>query len=69
MPPKYKVKKLKSRFYGDAELKDSKDVPKGMQSLVYSSVSACVCLRHNHHLASYHHIIPHNITSYIILHQ
>jgi hypothetical protein len=27
-----------------------------------------VSSRH-HHLASYHHIIPHNITSYIISHQ
>jgi hypothetical protein len=44
MPPKYKVKKLQSRSYGDAELKDSKDVPKGMQSLVCSSVSARVCV-------------------------
>jgi hypothetical protein len=50
-------------------LKDSKDVPKGMQSLVCSSVGTCVCLRHPHHFASYHHIIPHNITSYIISHQ
>jgi hypothetical protein len=50
-------------------LKDSKDVPKGMQSLVCSSVGACVCLRHHHHFASYHHIITHNITSYIISHQ
>jgi hypothetical protein len=50
-------------------LKDSKYVPKGMQSLVCSSVGARVCLRHHHHFASYHHIIPHNITSYIISHQ
>ena len=33
------------------------------------SVGACVCLRHHHHFASYHHIILHNITSYIISHQ
>jgi hypothetical protein len=26
-------------------------------------------LRHKHHSASYHHIISHNIASYIILHQ
>jgi hypothetical protein len=50
-------------------LKGSKDVPKGMQSLVCSSVGTCVCLRHHHHFASYHHIIPHNSTSYIISHQ
>jgi hypothetical protein len=40
-----------------------------MQSLVYSNVSACVCLRHHHHLASYHHSVQHNITSYIISRQ
>jgi hypothetical protein len=39
MPPKYKVKKLQSHSYGDAELKDSKVVPKGMQSL---GVASCV---------------------------
>jgi hypothetical protein len=38
------VKKLKSRSYGDADLKDSKDVRKGMQSLVYSSVGVWVCV-------------------------
>jgi hypothetical protein len=32
-------------------------------------VWACVCVRHHHHIASYHRIIPHNITSYIISHQ
>jgi hypothetical protein len=42
-------------FQGDAELKDSKDVPKGMQSLVYSSVGAWVSLRHPHHFASLSH--------------
>jgi hypothetical protein len=44
MPPKYKVKKLKSRSLGDAELKDSKVVPKGMQSLVCFSVGTRVCV-------------------------
>jgi hypothetical protein len=38
------VKKLQSRFYGDAELKDSKVVPKGMQSLVCASVDVYVCV-------------------------
>jgi hypothetical protein len=28
-----------------------------------------VCLRHQYHFASYHHIISHSITSYIISHQ
>jgi hypothetical protein len=32
-------------------------------------VWACACVRHNHHIASYHRTIPHNITSYIISHQ
>jgi hypothetical protein len=36
-------------------------------------VSQCgcmgVCIRHPHHFASFHHIISHNITSYIISHQ
>jgi hypothetical protein len=46
IPPKYKVKKFKSRSYGDAELKchrnrrwrSSKVVPKGMQNLKDSKV-------------------------------
>jgi hypothetical protein len=28
-----------------------------------------MCLRHKHHAASYHRIISHNITSYIMSHQ
>jgi hypothetical protein len=28
-----------------------------------------MCLQHKHHAASYHRIISHSITSYIILHQ
>jgi hypothetical protein len=28
-----------------------------------------VCVQHNHHIASYHRTILHNITSYIISHQ
>jgi hypothetical protein len=54
MPPKYKVKRLKRRPYGDAESE---------------SVYVWMCLWHNHHAASSHCIIPHSITSYIMLHQ
>jgi hypothetical protein len=32
-------------------------------------VWVCVCVRHNHHIVSYHRTIPHNIASYIISHQ
>jgi hypothetical protein len=28
-----------------------------------------MCLRHKHHVASYHRIISHNITSYIMSHE
>jgi hypothetical protein len=48
MPPKYKVKKLQSRSKGNAELKDSKVVPKGMQSLGVASCAfgTFICILH-----------------------
>ena len=56
-------------FLRDAELKDSKDVPKGMQSLVCSSVGACVCVFGittilHHNIASFRITLHH--TSYRI---
>jgi succinate dehydrogenase/fumarate reductase cytochrome b subunit len=36
--------KAQKSFLRGAKLKNSKDVPKGMQSLVYSSVGAWVCV-------------------------
>jgi hypothetical protein len=60
MPPKYKVKKLQSRSYGDAELKDSKVVSKGMQSL---GATSCVF---GTFICTLHHII-HCIHTYIHL--
>jgi hypothetical protein len=36
---------------------------------VFQCGSVSMCLRHHYHFASYHHIISHNITSYIILRQ
>jgi hypothetical protein len=54
MPSEYKVERLKRRPYGDAESE---------------SVSVRMCLWHKHHVASYHRIIPHSITSYIMSHQ
>jgi hypothetical protein len=48
-------------------LKTQKSFLRGCRVLC-SSVGVCVYGRH-HHFASCHHIIPHNITSYIISHQ
>jgi hypothetical protein len=42
---------------------------RGCKACVFQCGRVGVCLRHPHHFASYHHIISHNITSYIILHQ
>jgi hypothetical protein len=42
---------------------------RGCRACVFQCGRVGVCLRHSHHFASYHHIISHNITSYIILHQ
>jgi hypothetical protein len=42
---------------------------RGCRACVFQCGCVGVCLRHPHHFASYHHIIPHNITSYIISHQ
>jgi hypothetical protein len=42
---------------------------RGCRACVFQCGRVVVCLRHPHHFASYHHIISHNITSYIILHQ
>jgi hypothetical protein len=42
---------------------------RGCRACVFQCGRVGVCLRHPHHFASYHHIISHNITSYIILHQ
>jgi hypothetical protein len=42
---------------------------RGCRACVFQCGCVGVCLRHPHHFASYHHIISHNITSYIILHQ
>jgi hypothetical protein len=36
---------------------------------VFQCGSVSMCLRHHYHFASYHHIISHSITSYIIFHQ
>jgi hypothetical protein len=33
------------------------------------SFNVGMCIRHKHHVASYHCIIPHSITSYIVSHQ
>jgi hypothetical protein len=41
---------------------------RGCRACVFQCGRVGVCLRHPHHFASYHHIISHNITSYIILH-
>jgi hypothetical protein len=41
---------------------------RGCRACVFQCGRVGVCLRHLHHFASYHHIISHNITSYIILH-
>jgi hypothetical protein len=42
---------------------------RGCRAYVFQCGRVGVCLRHPHHFASYHRIISHNITSYIILHQ
>jgi hypothetical protein len=41
-PTEIEGEEAQRSFLRDVELKDSKDVPKGMQSLVYSSVGARV---------------------------
>jgi hypothetical protein len=42
---------------------------RGCRASVFQCGRMGVCLRHHRHFASYHHIISHNITSYIISHQ
>ena len=42
---------------------------RGCRACVFHCGRVDVCLRHWHHFSSYHHIIPHSITSYIISHQ
>jgi hypothetical protein len=42
---------------------------RGCRACVFQCGRVGVCLQHPHHFASYHHIISHNIKSYIILHQ
>jgi hypothetical protein len=42
---------------------------RGCGACVFQCGRVGVYLWHPHHFASYHHIISHNITSYIILHQ
>jgi hypothetical protein len=42
---------------------------RGCKACVFHCGRVGVCLRHHHHFASYHHIILHSITSYIISHQ
>jgi hypothetical protein len=49
-------------------LKTPKTCQRGCRVLCVP-VWSCVCVRHNHHIASYHRTIPHNITSYITSHQ
>jgi hypothetical protein len=63
-------KGMQNLYHQNRTWRSSEVVPKGMQSLrVFQCGRVGVCLRHSHHFASYHHIISHNITSYIILHQ
>jgi hypothetical protein len=42
---------------------------RGYRVCVFQCGCVSVCLRHHYHFASYHHIISHSITSYIISHQ
>jgi hypothetical protein len=42
---------------------------RGCRACVFQCGRVGVCLRYPQHFASYHHIISHNITSYIVLHQ
>jgi hypothetical protein len=42
---------------------------RGCRVCVFQCGYVGVCLRHQYHFASYHHIISHSITSYIISHQ
>ena len=49
--------------------KAPKSFLRGCRACVFQCGRVRVCLRHPHHFASYHYIISHSITSYIILHQ
>jgi hypothetical protein len=42
---------------------------RGCRACVFQCECVDVWLHHHHHFTSYHHIISHNITSYIISHQ
>jgi aldehyde:ferredoxin oxidoreductase len=42
---------------------------RGCRACVFQCGRVGVWLHHHHHFASYHHIVSHNITSYIISHQ
>ena len=61
---------MQNLYHRNRRWRSSKVVPKGMQSLCVQ-VWACGCVSSAlaSFFASYHHIISHNITSYIILHQ
>ena len=67
------MQNLHRKINGEHQKINGEEAPKsflrGCRACVFQYGRMGVCLRHQHHFASYHHIIPHSITSYIISHQ
>jgi hypothetical protein len=61
---------MQNLYHQNRRQRSSKVVPKGMQSLPCTSVGVCVGVKASSYcIISYHCIIWHSITSYIISHQ